>query len=122
MPASSALCALFAPGCDESSNSCGASLRPRLGTSSSSVPLPCVGSAGRRITTSAVASTLAVRVARRLREIGDDGVAIVGRIEGDGGARGDPLIGADVTKASAGEGRQAFHDIEANDLRPQRNR
>ena len=46
-------------------------------------------------------------------------VAIVGRIEGDGGARGDPLIGADVAKASAGEGRQAFHDIEANDLRPQ---
>ena len=60
----------------------------------------------------------AVRIARRLREIGDDGVAIVGRIEGDGGARGDPLIGADVTKASAGECRQAFHDIEANDFRP----
>ena len=58
MPASSAPCALFAPGCDESSNSCGASLRPRLGTSSSSVPLPRAASAGRRITTSAVASTL----------------------------------------------------------------
>ncbi len=63
-----------------------------------------------------------VRAARRLREIGDDGVAIVGRIEGDGGTRGDPLIGADVTKASAGEGRQALHDVEANDLRPWRNR
>ena len=60
----------------------------------------------------------AVRIARRLGEIGDDGVAIVGRIEGDGGARGDPLIGTDVAKAAAGEGRLAFHDIEANDLRP----
>ena len=122
MPASSAPCALFAPGCDESSNSCGASLRPRLGTSSSSVPLPRAAIGGPQDHDVGGRFHFAVRIARRLREIGDDSVAIVGRIEGDGGARGDPLIGADIAKASAGEGRRAFHDIEADDFGPQAGR
>jgi len=62
---------------------------------------------------------LAVRAARRLRKIGDDGVAIVRGIESDGGARGDPLIGTDVAKAASGEGRHALRDIEADDFGPQ---
>jgi hypothetical protein len=42
---------------------------------------------------------LAVGIARRGRKVGDDGVAIIGRIERDGCLRRDPLIGADLAKA-----------------------
>ena len=120
MPASSAPCALFAPGCDESSNSCGVELAAAIGHVQQQRAVATRGIGGPQDHDVGGGFHLAVRIARCLREIGDDGIAVVGGIEGDGGARGDPLIGADVAKAAPGEGGHALHDIEADDFSLQR--
>ncbi|MGY4358739.1 hypothetical protein ACVW0J_005232 [Bradyrhizobium sp. i1.7.7] len=59
---------------------------------------------------------LAVGATRREREVGDDGVAIVRRVEREGRTRGDALIGADIAKAAPCKGGLAREDVEADDF------
>ena len=59
----------------------------------------------------------ALRVARRLVDVGDDRVARVGRVDRNGGARRDLHIGTDAAEASALERRTALQHFEADHLR-----
>lgn len=60
---------------------------------------------------------LAVGIARRAVEVGDDGVVGIGRIECDGGTRGDLLdLTGGAEAAALQDGGGAFEDVEARDL------
>jgi len=99
-PASAAFSASLPPGFAASSNSCGASFVPRLGISTSRVPFGAerIGRAQQHdISPQLRPDPFRHAAPCRCR---NDGIARIGRVDGDGRAPCDLYVGADAAKGS----------------------
>ncbi len=60
---------------------------------------------------------LAVGIAGRSGDVGDDRVVRIGRVERDRSAGGDPAVGTRFAELASGEGRRILGQLETRDLR-----